>query len=56
MARLADDDVTAFLETTELSDAQRKQVLAATDRNQMYSKIMRLRTINTAGAAIYEAA
>lgn len=54
MARLADDDVTAFLETTELSDAQRKQVLAATDRNQMYSKIMRLRTINTAGAAIYE--
>lgn len=54
MTRLGDEDVRAYLETTELSDAQKKQVLSATDKNEMYSKIMRLRRINSAGAAIFE--
>jgi len=54
MSRLSDDDATTFLETTELSGTQKKQVLEAADKNQMYSKIVRQRTINIAGAAIYE--
>jgi hypothetical protein len=54
MNKLSDDDAKTFIETTELSDSQKKQVLAASDKNEMYSKIMRQRTINTAGAAIYE--
>lgn len=54
MSRLSDSDVETFLETTELSDAQKKQVLIAADKNQMYSKLVRQRTIHTAGAAIYE--
>ena len=54
MAKLSDDDAKTFLETTELNEPQKKQVLEATDKNQMYSKIMRQRTIHIAGAAIYE--
>lgn len=54
MNKLSDGDVTIFLETTELSDSQRKQVRAAADKNQMYSKIVRQRTINIAGSAIYD--
>ncbi len=54
MSRLSDDDTKTFLETTDLSDSQKKQVLASADKNQMYSKIMRQRTVNCAGAAIYE--
>jgi hypothetical protein len=54
MSRLSEDDTKTFLETTELSDAQKEQVLAAADKNQMYSKIMRQRKVSSAGAAIYE--
>ena len=52
--KLADEDVTTYLESTELSNQQRKQVLDADDRVRMYSKISRLRNINMAGSAIYE--
>lgn len=51
---LPGEDVTAFLETTELSDPQKKQVLAAGKKNEMYSKIMRMRRINIAGSAIFD--
>jgi hypothetical protein len=50
---LSEEDLVAFLESTELSDAQRKQVLKAGQKNEMYSKIMRLRRTTIAGAAIY---
>jgi hypothetical protein len=52
--RLNADDVNTFLETTEFSGPQRKQVVEADDKVRMYSKINRLRNINKAGAAIYE--
>jgi hypothetical protein len=52
--RLSDDDVATFLESTELSNQQRAHVASADDKVRMYSKIMRLRRINTAGAAIYD--
>ena len=52
--RLSASDLTTFLESTELSEAQRAQVSDATDKVRMYSKIMRLRKISSAGAAIYE--
>jgi hypothetical protein len=54
MQQMSDEDVRAFLETTELSEVQKKQVLGAADKNGMFSKIMRLRRINAAGAAIFE--
>jgi len=53
MDRLSDDDVNTFLETTELSEPQKKQVLASPNKNDIYSKIMRQRTVNSAGAAIF---
>jgi hypothetical protein len=52
--KLASEDLVAFLEGGELSPQQRKQVIGANDKIRMYSKIMRLRKINSAGAAIYE--
>jgi hypothetical protein len=51
---LSDSDLSVFLESTELSGQQRQQVLGAKDKTEMYSKILSLRTINTAGAAIYD--
>jgi hypothetical protein len=51
---LSDGDLVTFLDSTELSDPQRKQVLSASQKTEMYSKILRLRTNNAAGAAIYE--
>jgi hypothetical protein len=44
-----------FLETTELSAAQRQQVSSAMKKVDMYSKIMSLRQINAAGASIFDA-
>jgi hypothetical protein len=52
--RLLAEDLAAFLETTELSAPQRQQVTSATKKVDMYSKIMDLRGINTAGSAIFE--
>jgi hypothetical protein len=51
---LSESDLTTFIDSTELSNPQRQQVVKADDKNDMYSKILRLRTINIAGAAIYE--
>ena len=52
--KLSSDDFLTFLESTELSVPQRKQIVEAADKNAMYSKILRLRTVNIAGAAIYD--
>jgi hypothetical protein len=54
LKKMTDEDVAAFLKGTELSEGQQKQVVNSTDRNAMFSKITRSRTINIAGAAIYE--
>ena len=51
---LSASDLSTFLESTELSEAQRQQVALATDKKNMYAKILRLRIVNIAGAAIYE--
>jgi hypothetical protein len=51
---LSNDDLVAFLDSTELSVPQRNQVLSASKKVEMYTKILRLRTNNAAGAAIYE--
>jgi len=51
---LSESDLATFIDSTELSTPQREQVLNAQDKNDMYSKIIRLRTINFAGAAIYD--
>lgn len=52
--RLSESDLATFLETTELSVAQRQQVAGASDKNDIYSKILRLRKVNSAGASIYD--
>jgi hypothetical protein len=52
--RLSSEDVTTFLESTELSAPQRAQVLGASDKVRMYARIMRQRKINISGAAIYD--
>lgn len=51
---LSESDLTTFLDSTELSKPQREQLQNAKDKKEMYSKIIRLRNINKAGAAIYE--
>jgi hypothetical protein len=51
---LSEGDLATFIDSTELSNPQRQQVLSSSDKNDMYSKILRLRTINIAGAAIYD--
>jgi hypothetical protein len=43
-----------YLKTTSFSEAQRKQMREVHNKNEMYSKIERLRAINQAGAAIHE--
>jgi hypothetical protein len=54
--KLSNSDLITFLEGTEFSNQQRKQVLEAGDKNKMrmFSKINRLRNINIAGASIYQ--
>jgi hypothetical protein len=51
---LSDSDLATFLDSTELSEPQRRQVSSAKDKKEMYSKILRLRTLNIAGASIYD--
>lgn len=51
---LSSDDLITFLDLTELSDPQRRQVLGAKRKNDMYSKVLRLRTNKAAAVAIYE--
>jgi hypothetical protein len=53
--QLSHEVLAAFLESTELSQEQRQQVARASKRVDMYSKIMNLRQINTAGASIFDA-
>jgi hypothetical protein len=53
--QLSQEDLAAFLESTELSPEQRQQVTVASKKSDMYSKIMNLRRINTAGASIFDA-
>jgi demethoxyubiquinone hydroxylase (CLK1/Coq7/Cat5 family) len=52
--KLTVSDLATFIDSTELSAPQRQQVINADDKNEMYSKILRLRTINLAAAAIYD--
>jgi hypothetical protein len=52
--KLSDDDLTTFLESTDLSAPQRAQVSASSDKVTMYSKIVRQRRIGIAGGAIYD--
>jgi len=52
--QLSPDDLAAFLETSELSAPQRQQVAEAAKKVDMYSKIMNLRQIHEAGAAIFD--
>jgi hypothetical protein len=51
---LSQDDLVTFLDSTELSGPQQNQVLSTKNKNEMYSKVLRLRTNNAAAAAIYE--
>jgi hypothetical protein len=49
------DDVADFLSTTEFSELQKKQVAAAHNKKEMYSKVVQLRLIARAGTAIFDA-
>jgi hypothetical protein len=52
--QLTAEQLDDYLKTTEFSAAQQKQMREAQNKNDMYAKIERLRTINIAGTAIYE--
>jgi hypothetical protein len=54
-SRMTDDEVRQYIKTTEFSEAQQEQMLGASDRNRMYSKITELRLIGKAGEAIFDA-
>jgi hypothetical protein len=47
-------EVATYLSTTELSDAQKNEVMKATDKKEALSKILQLRQIHEAQVAIYE--
>lgn len=49
------EQVEDYLKTTEFSEQQKKQMRDAPNRNEMFGKIERLRSIAQAGGAIYEA-
>jgi hypothetical protein len=53
--QLPQDDLAAFLESSELSEAQRQQITRASKKVDMYSKIVNLRQISAAGASIFDA-
>jgi hypothetical protein len=53
--QMSAEDLDGYLETTPLSLQQKKQVAKASDKTRMYVKIVQLRYINAAGAAIYDA-
>jgi hypothetical protein len=52
---LSQEDLAAYLEASELSAAQRKQVLDAEKKVDMYVKIVEFRQINAAAASIFDA-
>jgi hypothetical protein len=51
---LAINEVETFLSTSELSEQQRKQVTSAPDRNRTFANIVVYRSINVAGADLYD--
>ncbi len=53
--QLTAEQLEDYLKTTEFSEGQQRQMKDATNKNDMFSKIERLRAINKAGTAIYEA-
>jgi hypothetical protein len=52
--KLPEDDVAAFLQSTDLKDDQKKGVESATDKVKAYVRYVNLNTINEAGREIYE--
>jgi hypothetical protein len=51
---LTQDEVTSFLNSTEFSEAQKTQIAAASDKNEIYSRVVNLRQLNRAGSEIYD--
>jgi hypothetical protein len=53
--RLTDTDAKQYLDSSELSERQRDQVMSAADRNRAFSRCIEINQINAAGRAIYNA-
>lgn len=54
-SKLADSDITDFLNSTKLSEQQKGEILGATDRNKTYGNVIDSRDIFDSGKAIFEA-
>lgn len=55
LSNLSDEDVTNFLNSTELSDAQKAEVMKAADKNKAYSEFVNRNYIAEARVAIFDA-
>lgn len=53
LTKLTDDETQSFLNSTDLTEEQRKYVLDAKDPNTAYSRTVTLNQINKAGVAIF---
>ena len=54
-SKLADSDITDFLNSTNLSEQQKGEILGATDRNKTYGNVIDSRDTFDAGKAIFDA-
>jgi hypothetical protein len=52
--KLDQDEVVSFLDSTDFSAPQKQQVLAANDKNKMYSRLVTLRQLNAARLEIFK--
>ncbi len=54
LVRLSTDNLLDFLDETPLTDAQKKTIIEATDKNDRYRSFVTLRSINAAHKAIFD--
>lgn len=55
LERMSSEELALFLDTTELSQAQRAGIISSSHKNKSYSDVMTLRSIAAARRDIYEA-
>jgi hypothetical protein len=55
LEKLDSDELSTFLDSTELSEGQKKQVVEAANRNSIYCRVVTFRYLNRAQADIFDA-
>ena len=55
LQRLSEEELNQYLETNDLSDRQREEIMNAPNKNKAFSRLIEIKQINDAGLAIYKA-